>query len=140
MSLIEYTHTDGDDYVTENITTDTQTAEIYGHIPYCVFVLTLQNGRVLNNGTDTESVTVSVRDGLAVARGAAPSDATVLDYSGDVMISVDGVETTKTFTNGTVSFELTTEKPAGSEIQIVSEPLADHPAERDSMTIEVVNA
>lgn len=136
MSSTEYTHNDGDDYVTELVTTDAQTAEVYGHLPYRVLQVGVSDSQLTNDGTDTETVTVEVVSGLDVARG---DDPTVLDYDGDVTISIDGNETTKALTNGTVAFDLTTDKPAGSEIEIVAKSLADHPAESDSATIEVVS-
>lgn len=140
MSSIEYIHNDGDGCVTEQVDTGTQVAEIYGHLPYRVFCITFGDGQVTNDNTDTETVTVEVVDGLKVARGTDPANATVLDYGGDVTLSVDDQQTNKTLTNGSVEFELTTDKPAGSEIEIVVESLGDHPAESDSATIEVVSA
>jgi len=101
--------------------------------------VTTANQEITNDGSDTETVNVAVVDGLEVMRGTDPTNATVLDYNGDVTLSVDGQQTTKTLTNGSVSFDLTTDKPAGSEIEIVAESLADHVAESDSATIEVVS-
>jgi len=98
-----------------------------------------QDGSLINNGSDIETVTVEVVDGLEVARGTDPSNATVLRYNGDVTLSIDSQQTTKALTNGSVSFNLTTDKPAGSEIEIIAESLANHPAESDSATIEVVS-
>jgi hypothetical protein len=100
--------------------------------------VSLSNGSVVNDSTDTETVTLSVVDGLEVARGAEPSNATVLDYDGDVTVTIDGVETTKTLTSGTTEFDVTTAKSAGSTIGIVAESLADHPAESSRATIEVL--
>jgi len=99
----------------------------------------LDDGQVINDNTDTETVMIKVVDGLEVVKGTSPSNATVLDYGGDVTLSVDGQQTTKTLTNGTVEFDLTTDKSAGSEIEIFAESLADHPAESDSATIEVMS-
>lgn len=110
------------------------------YLPYRHLRLSLNEGKILNDNTDTEKVTVEVVDGLEIARGTEPTDATVLDYDGDVTLTVDGAETTKTLTNGSVSFDLITDKQAGSEIEIIAESLADHPAEHDSATIEVVSA
>lgn len=136
MSSIEYKHKHGDDYVTETITTSTQTAEVYGHIKYRQLRISLSESELINDGSDTETVTIEVVSGLDVSRGDPP---TMLDYNGDVTITVDGKQTTKTLTNGSLSFDLTTDKPAGSEIEIVAESLANHPAESDSATIEVVS-
>lgn len=92
--------------------------------------------QIQNDNTDTETVTVKAVNGLDVARGNSP---TVLDYDGDLTLSVDGQQTTKTLTNGSVSFDIITDKSAGSEIEVVAESLSDHPAESDSATIEVVS-
>lgn len=140
MSLIKYIHTDGDEFVTEEVTTDAQTAEIHGHLPYRILSVTVGNGQISNGNTDTETVTVEVINGLEVARGTDRENATVLDYDGDVTLSIDGVETTKTLTDGSLSFNITTQKSAGSIIEIVAESLSDHPTESDSATIEVVSA
>jgi len=142
MSSIEYIHQDGDDFITErdHRWSNGEFATEYGTIPYRHLHLSLADAQVTNDGTDTETVTISVVDGLDVARGDVPENATVLDHSGDVILFVDGQQTTKTLTNGKVEFDLTTDKPAGSEIEIVAESLADHPAESDSAIIKVVSA
>jgi hypothetical protein len=102
-------------------------------------ILEITDGELLNDNKDAETVLIKTVSGLEISRGTGPANATVLDYDGDVTISVDGQKTTKTLTNGSVSFDLTTDKPAGSEIEVVAESLADHPAESDSATIEVVS-
>lgn len=140
MPLTKYTHNNGGDYVTEYVETANQVAEVVGHIPYRHLTVTASDRQVTNDSTDTETVTVSVVDGVKVSRGTDPAEATVLDYSGDVTMRIDGVETTKTLTGGSVSFDLTTEKPAGSTIEVGAVGLADHPAESDSVEIEVVSA
>jgi len=140
MSSTEFTHNEGDDYITELTHTETQTAETCGHLPYRHILLTISDDTIVNDGTDTIAISLSVVDGLEIARGTEPTDATVLDYDGDVTVTVDGIKTTKTLTNGSVEFDLTTDKQAGSEIEIVAESLADHPAESDSATVEVVQA
>jgi len=137
MSSIEYKHNDGDGYVTELTHTNTQTAKTYGHIPYRQLRVSLSDSQLPNDGTSAVTATIEVVSGLDVARGNDPS---VLNYDGDVTLTVDGQKTTKTLTNGSVSFDLTTDKPAGSEIEVVAESLADHPAESDRATIEVVSA
>lgn len=127
-------------WIVERVDTGTQVAEINGHIPARHLRLSVNDYQVSNDGTDTEAVTVEVVDGLEVARGADPSDATVLDYNGDVTMSIDGVEVMKTLTNGSVSFGLTAEKSAGETIDIVAKSLADHPAKSARVFIEVVSA
>lgn len=137
MSSISYSH-DGGNYVTEIKETGSQEVEVKGHIPFRHLLATSSDNQLTNDG-DIETVTIRVVDGLEVARGTAPENATVLDYSVDVTVSIDGVKTTKTLSNGTVSFDLTTDKPAGSTITVTAESLAENPAESDSATIEVVS-
>lgn len=134
MHSIEYQHSG--DYVKEITRTNNQVAVAVGHIPYRQLRISLSDGQLINNGSDTETITVKVVSGLDVARGDTPS---VLDYDGDVTVFVDGDATTKTLTNGTLSFEITSNKSAGSEIEIIAESLADHPAESDIKTIDVVS-
>jgi len=137
MPSTDYTRDAGDDYVTEQTDTGSQVAQTYGHVPYRHFRVSTDDREVVNDGTDTEVVTVEVVNGLEVARGTAPVDATVLDYDGDVTVRVDGIELTKTLTDGGVSFDVTTEKSAGSVIEVEAADLADHPAESDTAEIEV---
>lgn len=138
MSSIKYTH-DGGEYVIKRIDTGNQVAEVTGHIPYRHLVVDADDGELINNGDDSETITVSVVDGLEITRGADPSEASVLDHEGDVAIAVDGSKTTKTLENGSVEFDLTTEKSAGSEITVEAIGLEDNPAESDSTVIEVVS-
>lgn len=137
MSLIEtgYTHTTGDEYVTETVETDSQTVEKVGHIPYHQLRLATDDGQLTSGGTDTETITVEVVDGLQRARGDTPAD--VLPYDGDVTIEIDGAETTKTVTDGSVSFDISTSKPAGASIAVRAVGLNNHPADTDSVSIEV---
>jgi len=137
MSSISYHHDQNDDYVTEQVDTGTQTAELHGHIPYRQLRVTATDGTLMNDGSSTETVTVTVIDGLEVARGTKPSNATMLNYDGDVTLFVDGSQTVKTLSNGSVSFDVTTVKSAGSEIKIIAESVNNHPTDRDSAAIEV---
>jgi len=134
MSLTEFAHNDGDDYLTELTHTDFQTAETYGHIPYRLLSVSVSKGSVVNDGTDTETVTIRCLSSLDMVNN---NRETVLSYDGDVTVTVNGAEITKALTNGSVSFDLTTTKTAGSEIQVVTESLVDHPAESDRAIIEV---
>jgi hypothetical protein len=113
---------------------------LHRYLKYMHLNMTLDDVVITNNGVDTEQIEITLVDGLEVVRGTDPTEATVLDYDGDITLTVDGIEMTKTLTNGSVKFNITTDKPAGSEIEIVAESLADHPAESDSATIEVVSA
>lgn len=128
----------GDVVVVEDITKSGQVYLSLEH-PYRVMFVRLSNNQIKNNDTDVVTVSLSIVDGLEVSRDTDRVNATVLDYDGDVVLSIDGSKTTKTLTNGSVEFDLTTDKPAGSEIEIVAESLSDHPAESDSATIEVVS-
>lgn len=79
-------------------------------------------------------------DGLEVIRGTDSRNATVLNYDGVLYLYVDGQQTTKSLTNGSVEFDISTDKPVGSKIEIVAESLDKHPAESDTATIKVVSA
>jgi len=117
--------------------TQNQTVRAY-HSRYRHLSITVEDGTLKNDGTDTETVTVRVMNGLEVTRGTDPSDATVLGYDGEATVRVDGQQTTKTVSGGSVSFDLTTVRSPGSVIEIVAETLDDHPAESDSATVKVV--
>jgi hypothetical protein len=136
MSLIEtrYTHTTGDEFITETVETDAQTAEKVGHIPYHQLRVTANDGQLTNNSTDTETITVEVVNGLQRARG---STADVLNYDGGVTVEIDGAETTKTMTDGSVSFDLSTSKPAGATISVRVVGLNNHASDTNSVSIEV---
>jgi len=99
--------------------------------------VSLDDGYIVNNGSDTNTVTVRVVDGVEVARGSDPSNASVLSYDGDVVVTVDGSETTKTLSSGSLSFDLTTTKSAGDVITVKAVDLVDHPSESDVVNIEV---
>jgi hypothetical protein len=138
MSLTEteYRHDDGDPYIVEMTHTASQIATSYGHIPYRQFRISVASGEVLNDGIDTEVVTVEVVSGLQRARGETPAD--VLQYDGDAVIFIDGVETSKPLTDGKADFEITTTKPAGAAITVRATALANSPTDQDSETIEVL--
>jgi len=59
MSSISYHHDSNDDYVTEQIDTGSQIAELHGHIPYRRLRATPTDGALINDGTATETVTVT---------------------------------------------------------------------------------
>jgi hypothetical protein len=136
MSLIEtrYSHTTGDKFVTETVETDSQIVEKVGHIPYHQLRLTDDDGQLTNNGSDVETISVEVVNGLQRARGETPD---VIPYNGDVTVAIDGAETTKTVTDGSVSFDVSTSKPAGASITVRAVGLNNHPTDTDSVSIEV---
>jgi len=138
MSSISYYHNSNDDYVTEQVDTETQIAELYGHIPYLQLQAIPTDGSLINDGSATETVTVKAINGLEVARGTDPSSATVLNYDGNVTLTVDGVETTKTLASGTTEFNLTTGKTAGSTIIIEALSVEGVPAGNATAEIEVI--
>lgn len=127
------------DYVLEEIDKESQTA-LRKIGPYRVFRVSTDDAQVANDGTDTETVTVDVVDGLEVARGTDFADAAVLDVDDDATLLVDGVGQTVTITAGTGSIDVTTTTSAGSSIEIVAESLASAPADSDTAEIEVVSA
>lgn len=138
MSSTEFARDTGDEYVTEKVHTDTQTAEIRGHIPARHLRLSLADGQVVNDGQDTETVAVSVVSGLQVARGNTPAD--VLDEDGTATVDIDGQPVEVDLTGGTGQREVTTTAAAGTTISVEAVGLADHPAESDTAEIEVIQA
>lgn len=130
---------DGGGYIKEIVETESQTATIEGHLKYRVLSVSVSKDKIINDGVDTVTVTITVLDGLDIARGTDPGAATVLDYDGNVSILIEGNEMTKLATNGTVQFELTADKTAGSSLECVAVGLDGHPAEGDREVIEVVS-
>jgi hypothetical protein len=138
MSSISHTHNDGDDYVTEITETETQTAKTRGHLPYRVARLSLEDGQLANDGTDTETVTVEIVDGLAVARGETPA---VLDAeSGTLTLSIDGAEVSVPIDGGTGTKAVTTTKSGGSSIEVETVGFDGGPIDADRVSIEVIQA
>lgn len=135
MSSIEYTHDPGDKFVNELIDTGTQVAEVTGHIPYHKLRVEADDGEIAGDGQDTETVTISVISGLDYVSNDRE---TVISYSGEVTGTVDGTERTAQITDGTVSFDVTTDKPAGETMEIEAMTLGDVPADPDQATVEVV--
>jgi hypothetical protein len=133
----EYHHSADEGYVREVVDTGSQTAEITGHIPYHQFRVSNDDGELINDGSDTEVITIKLVNGLQVARENRPAD--VLAFDGDVSVAVNGAETTKAMTDGSVSFNITTSKPAGASITVRAVGLNNHPAESDSAAIEVIS-
>jgi hypothetical protein len=136
MSSTDYTHNDGDDYMTEKVDTGNQIAEVYGYLPYRKLNVTTSDGSVSTGGSDSVTVTVEVISQLDYLNNDRE---TMLAHDGDVTVRIDGAAVTKTVSGGTVEFDVTTEKPAGETIEIVAKSLADHPAESDSVKLEVMN-
>lgn len=127
--------TDGD-LLVEIVNTESQTVEISGHIPYRHIRVSLSNDQLLNDAIDSTMVTIEVVSGLDLSRGDSPD---MINYNGDVTVFVDDIKMTKTVTNGSVKFDLTTDKQSGSEIGVVAKSLTGHPSEPDSAIIEVVS-
>ena len=140
MSSIRHTHSDGDDYLTIEIETDEQTATEYGTRPYRVARLSIDDGQVANNGTDTETVGVAIVDGLDVARGTDPADASTLTESGTLTLSIDGAEVSVSISDGTGSKDVTTTKSAGSTIDVGAVGFDGGPIDPDTIEIEVTQA
>lgn len=137
MSSISYTHADGHKYVTKVVETDNQTAEVQGPIPYRHGHLSLADGSVVNDGTDTETVTVEIVDGLAVAQGTAPADATTLAEDATATLEIDGTTVDVSLTGGTGTKDITTTKSDGATIEVELVGLSTGPVDGDRVTIEV---
>jgi|GEM_PF-3686239 len=99
--------------------------------------LSLDDGEIANDGTDTETVTAEIVDGLDVLRGNDPS---VLSESGTLTLSIDGAEVSVSIESGIGTTEVTTTKSAGATIEIETIDYDGGPTEPDSATIEVIAA
>jgi len=137
-SSIEYHRNPGEDYVTERDYrwSGGEYAKTVGHIPARHLRLTTEDGQVTGDGTDTETVEIEVVSGLQVARDNTPAD--VLAYDGDCTVAVAGQERTVTLAGGTATVDVTTDQPAGETVLVEARALADHPAETDTIRIQVV--
>jgi hypothetical protein len=136
MLSIEYRHDSAEGYVTELLDTGTQVAELVGHIPYRQFRVSATDAQLTADSADTEEITVELVTGLQVARGETPADA--LAYDGDVTLTIDGAEIIKTMTDGSVSFDISTSKPAGVSVTVQAVGIPEHPTKSDSVSIEVI--
>lgn len=104
--------------------------------PYRWLSVSVDDGNVVNDGEETESVTVEVINGLQAVRGNIDPD--VLQYDGGVALEIDDAEMTKTLTDGRVVFDVTTEKSAGNSIDIVAKSLSNNIAKSDRADIKVI--
>lgn len=107
--------------------------------PYRLLHLTVEDGKVVNDGADTETVTVELKDGLAVANGQPIEDAPILEMDEDVVLAVNGNETTKSMTDGILQFDLTSTMSAGTLIEAETRNIVGVLNGDDSATIEVVS-
>lgn len=141
MFSTEFQRNEKEDFVTEQVTTDAQTAEIYGHLPYRVLVVSLADGQIVNDGTDSVTVTVEIVDGLEIARGTDRIDATILDYDGTATLKIDGTEHSVTISGGTGTLDYATTQTAPATVEVQATALDAKPAEAsETVTIEVTQA
>jgi len=141
MSSISYRRDKGSDYITESVKTNTQTAETVGHLPYRVLRLSLSDGKIVNDGAETETVTVKVVDGLEIARGTNRGDATLLDYNGTVTVEIDGAEHSVSISGGVGSLDYATTQTAPTTVNVQAVALDAKPVDSsDVKTIEVTQA
>lgn len=138
MTTTEYRHDSDEEFVTEVTTTETQTSETVGHIPYRQFWLSADDRQVVGDGTDTETISVGVVSGLDVARGTSPANATTLSVTDDATIVVDGAEQTVSLSSGTATLDVQTTRPAGARIDVEAIDLASSPADSATVQIEVI--
>lgn len=126
--------------VQKTVTTDSDTTHVYPSVSdYRVLSVVAEDRELANDGADIETLTISVVDGLEVAQGTDPADAPVLDYTGDVVLAVDGAEVTRTADAGTATLDVTTEKSAGATIEVEAVGLDGVPAESDAAVLEVIS-
>jgi hypothetical protein len=84
--------------------------------------LSVSDTQLANDGTDAVTVAVTLVNEF-VDPTQPFDDIAILDRNENLAMTVDGSEMTKTLSNGTLSFDVTTQKSAGTSIDIS----ADHP-------------
>lgn len=115
-------------------------AVIPNKCPYIHLRINVDKKQIINNNSDSVAVTIKTVNGIEVCHGTELTNASVVAHNGTVEIHIDEKLTTKEISDGILSFNLKTDKPTGTSINIVAESLVDDPAESDSTTIEVVSA
>lgn len=139
MSSTEYVHTDGDDYLTEKVHTETQTATVETSIPYRFIRLSVEDGRVTANGVDTEMITTEVVDNQQRRANPQTPANRLTAYDGTAIITIDGTVVEVTVQSGVGRTPITV--PSGRKYDVNVQPtrLIDQPAEVGSPhTITVV--
>lgn len=102
---------------------------------YRELFVSLDDGQVTTGGTDTETVTVEVVDGVQLARGDDPDR---LDIDATLTCRVDGVEQSIEMTGGKATLDITTSKPAGATISVEAVGLNGVLCSNDAADIEVI--
>lgn len=103
--------------------------------------LSISSGSLQNDGENTVTATVSVVDGLEVARGTDPSEASVLDDDQTATVEIDGSPTEVSVTDGSGTKEIKTERTAGSTITVRAVGLDNSATDiSERKTIEVTEA
>lgn len=98
--------------------------------------VTLSSDTILNDGSDTVTITVSVREGIEIARNYgdpkwAVTDASLVEVTGEATIEIDGQPMTVSLTDGVGEKPVRTDPTtisAGDSITVQAVSLADHPA------------
>lgn len=125
------------DYVSKTENTDRQEYQIPLFRAYRALYIQVDDGEVTTGGDDTETVSVRLVDGLEVARGTDRGDATVLAENGAVTLSVDGAAVDVDLTDGVGSTSISTNKSAGTTIDVEATDYSGGPVEGGAATIEV---
>lgn len=107
---------------------------------YRQLVLMLEDGVLLNDGTETETLRVEIVNGLEIARGTDISNASLIIEDHTATLTVDGTEVDVTVTDGTGKTDITTTKSDGSTIDVQVAGLTSHAASESNIkTIEVTS-
>jgi len=128
-------------YIKKAEETDDQEYSIPFWSPLKRLRLIYEDGQLTNDDTDTETVTLEVVDGLEIARGADPAEATVLDYDGTATVEIGGAEHSVSINGGTGTLDYATTQPAPATVDMQATALADVPAEVSNLrTIKLIQA
>lgn len=134
MSSTEYKHTDGDEYVTELVHTNSSggPSEVYGHIPYRHSRLSVS----LSSDTSTLTVTVEILNGLSVIRDDLTQNK--LAYDGTATVQLVGHSTVDiSITDGSGQSQVDVSSIPTDSLVVGVSSLSDSPVESDTTTVDL---
>lgn len=136
MSSTEYKHTDGDDYVTELVHTNSSDdpTEVYGHIPYRQSVVSVS----LSSDTSTLTVTVEILNGLSVLRDDLTKNK--LAYDGTATVQLVGHSAVDiSITDGSGQSQVDVSSIPSDTLVVGVSSLSDSPVESDTTTVDLTS-
>lgn len=137
MSSTEYQHTDGDEYVTELVHTNSSDdpTEVYGHIPYRQSVVSVS----LSSDSSTLTVTVEILNGLSVLRDDLTQNK--LAYDGTATVQLIGHTSVDiSITDGSGQSQVDVSSITSDNLVVGVSSLSDSPVEPDTTTVDLTSA